>query len=124
MFKPPKTIILGPEEDHAEMLAFHELGHALSGKYDFDTEIERLKIESTAWAEGKHAYESFKKAHKELNLPAWDEDFAEDQLDTYRDWLHAKSRCKSCGLTRYQDKSGAWHCPFCDEFKVKKPASS
>jgi lipopolysaccharide biosynthesis regulator YciM len=37
-------------------------------------------------------------------------------LDTYRDWLHRRSACPECGLTRYQTVDGRWHCPGCEGF--------
>ena len=51
-------------------------------------------------------------------LPEWDEDFVQDKLDSYRDWLHAKSKCKQCGLTCYQTEDGKYHCPRCEAFML------
>ena len=115
-FRPPKTIVIGPDEgETTPFLIFHELGHALSKKYRYDLSIERLKIESLAWQEAKKAYQACLSSGKYPNLPPWDEGFAEDQLDTYRDWLHAKSKCKTCGLTMYE-KNSHWFCPYCSTF--------
>lgn len=115
-FRPPKTIVVGPEEgENTPFLVFHELGHALSGKYTYGLGVERLKIESLAWQEGKKAYDACKASKKYSTLPAWNEDFVEDNLDTYRNWLHSKSKCPTCGLTMYENTDG-WHCPYCDQF--------
>ncbi|MBR0403266.1 hypothetical protein IJI55_01825 [Candidatus Saccharibacteria bacterium] len=105
-FRPPKTIIIGPPEPNDSLLLLHELGHALSRHQDYHTHIERLKIETEAWAIAK-------KLCRIYHIP-YDEDFVESQLDTYRDWLHSKSICKKCGLTRYQTPDGHYHCPLCD----------
>ena len=105
-FRPPKTIIIGPPEPNDALLLLHELGHALSDHNDYNTHIERLKIETEAWSVAK-------KLCQEYNVP-YDEDFVEAQLDTYRDWLHTKSICKKCGLTRCQSQSGKYYCPLCD----------
>lgn len=111
-FRPPKTIVIGPDEgDKTLMLLFHELGHALSGRYAYQTSVERLKIETIAWQTGKKAYQKYSE------LPPWDDDFVEETLDTYRDWLHQKSKCPSCKLTMVQTEAGKWVCPFCDQFK-------
>ena len=99
-YRPPKTIVL----------ALHELGHALSGHKDYKTDVERLRIESEAWQRAKREIES----HKNWALE-YDEDFAENELDSYRDWLHQKSKCKKCGLTRYQTADGIYHCPNCED---------
>ena len=106
LFRPPKTIILGPDEPLASLLLLHELSHALLGHKSFVTDIERIKMESDAWAKTREL------ADKYNIVP--DEEFIENQLDTYRDWLHTKSKCKKCGLTRYQTRDGVYHCPFCD----------
>lgn len=112
-FRPPKTIVIGPDEgEKTPMLLFHELGHALSHQYSYKTAVERLKIESIAWSEGKKAYQNYH------SLPPWDDDFVEENLDTYRDWLHTKSKCKACGLTMFQNQDGTWECPYCSQFKV------
>lgn len=105
-FRPPKTIIFGPYEPHAELLLLHELGHATLGETTFKTDVERLKIESKAWNQAKNLAAS-------LNI-IFDQSFAENKLDSYRDWLHQKSLCKTCGLTRFQTADGKYHCPKCD----------
>lgn len=105
-WRPPKTIVLGPQEPHFNLLMLHELGHATLGHTAFKTHVERLKMEVAAWQQAK----IFSKTY---NIP-YNEDFVESQLDTYRDWLHAKSLCPNCKLTRYQLPSGEYICPLCD----------
>jgi Zn-dependent peptidase ImmA (M78 family) len=112
-YKPKKTIFINQNEaipmPYFALLTLHELGHALCGHKDYKTDVERLRIESEAWQRAKHLILS----HKNWNL-SYDEDFAENELDSYRDWLHQKSKCKKCGLTRYQTADGKYHCPNCD----------
>lgn len=105
-FRPKKTITYSETENNFELLLLHELGHALNGDFSFKTDIERLKIEMNAW-------ETAKKLANSLNV-TYDEEFIENELDSYRNWLHKKSLCKSCGLTRYQTPDGAYHCPHCE----------
>ncbi|MBQ1387862.1 hypothetical protein IIY68_03680 [Candidatus Saccharibacteria bacterium] len=69
-------------------------------------DVERLRMESEAW---EKAQELASRYGIEAN-----EDLIQDELDTYRDWLHNKSKCRSCGLTRYQTPDGAYHCPRCE----------
>ena len=107
-FRFPKTITLGPEEPFYELLALHELSHALLKHKGFKTDVERLKMENQAWDKAKELAKNY-------NIEV-DEDFIQDQLDTYRDWLHQKSRCPSCGLTRFQDSDGVYHYPRCENF--------
>lgn len=83
----------------------HEVGHAILRHKDFRTDVERLKMERAAWEQARilcgryHIY--------------YDEDLVEVALDSYRDWLHQKSTCSACGLTRYQGRDGEYHCPGC-----------
>lgn len=44
----------------------------------------------------------------------YDEEVVEAELDSYREWLHKRSRCPKCGLTRYQGGDGKYRCPECE----------
>ena len=105
-FRPPKTVMVGPEEDFWKLLLLHEVAHAVLRHKTFRLDAERLKMEAAAWDK---ATELAKIYGIEI-----DEDFAQNQLDTYRDWLHKKSRCPKCGLTRFQTPDGQYSCPRCD----------
>lgn len=116
-YRPEKTIIIDQNSPapwpYFALLTLHELGHALSKHKDYKTDVERLRIESEAWQRAKRLISEHKNWQKTYQL-AYDEDFAESELDSYRDWLHQKSKCKNCGLTRYQTLDGKYHCPQCD----------
>ena len=107
-FRPPKTIIIAREGDGTfrDLLLLHEVGHALSGRFEFKTEVERLKIEVEAWEKARELCVRY-------GIKA-DEELIQGELDSYREWLHKKSRCPVCGLTRFQTPDSAWHCPGCD----------
>lgn len=105
-FRPPKTIILGPLEPFYELLTLHEVSHAILRHKTFRMDVERLRMESEAWEKAREL--AFR-----YNIDV-NEDLIQDELDTYRDWLHIKSRCKKCGLTRYQTPDGIYHCPRCE----------
>ena len=105
-FHPPRTIILGPEEPFSELLMLHEVSHAILKHRDFRMDVERLKMESQAWEKDEELAVRY---GVEIN-----EDVIQDQLDTYRDWLHQKSRCPKCGLTRFQTPDSLYHCPKCE----------
>ena len=105
-FRPPNTVVIGPSEIHDSLLLLHEIGHFLVGKYDYTTEVGRLRIEVAAWEEAKKLADRYGVDH--------DEDVVQGELDSYRDWLHQKSRCPKCGLTRFQTPDGIFHCPKCD----------
>lgn len=109
-FRPPKTIVIGPEEPNDSLLLLHELGHALCHHCDFNTNTKRLKMEREAWEKARELCPLYE--------VLYDEEVVEGELDSYRDWLDKKSRCPSCGLTRFQTSDGSYHCPRCESFKI------
>ena len=113
-FRAPRTItfVQPPENPPARvqnnyaLQLLHELGHARLGHSAYATDPERLKMERAAWEEARALCPNYG--------VIYDEDFVEDKLDSYRDWLHRESRCPKCGLTRYQTRNGEYHCPGCE----------
>ena len=101
-FTPPSTIYYS---DGSPLELLHEVGHYLLDKNTYTSDIELIRIESEAWDKAKQLCKTYK--------VKWDEDFAQDHIDTYRDWLHVVSLCKNCQLAGYQDESGLYHCPLC-----------
>lgn len=118
-FRPPHTIILEPlttpPQPNYALLTLHELSHALCKHKDYQTNLKRLKIEVEAWEYAKNLLKLHPEWLKTYPLK-WDEDFVQAQLDTYRDWLHQKSTCHTCHLTRFQAQNGTYYCPHCDYF--------
>lgn len=105
-FRSPRTIILGSEEPFSGLLILHEVSHAILEHKDFRMDVERLRMENEAWEKARELARVYK---IEVN-----EDLIQEELDTYRDWLHQKSRCPECGLTRFQNLNGEYCCPRCD----------
>lgn len=111
-FRPPRTIIVGPSEPFSELLFLHEVSHALCKHKSFKMDVDRLKMENEAWDKARELA-------KKYGL-AMDEEIIQEELDTYRDWLHQKSRCPRCDLTRYQTPDGLYHCPRCEMLEQKR----
>lgn len=105
-FRPPRTIVIGSVEQGCDLQLLHEIGHALLKHRDFSLDVERLKMETAAW-------EKARELAKKYGVIV-DEELIQGELDTYRDWLHQKSRCPKCGLTRFQTPDKTYHCPGCD----------
>ena len=105
-FRPPKTVVVGPDEANWQLLALHEVSHAVLRHRDFRLDVERLKMEVAAWEKARELAAQYG--------VAIDEEAIQTELDTYRDWLHQKSRCPKCGLTRYQTTDAQYHCPKCE----------
>lgn len=105
-FTPPNRLYYSAEPtEHGDLLLLHELGHYLIGETDYSTDIELLEIEAKAWAKARELCDKYQ--------ISYDEDFAEDLLDSYRDYLHYSSLCKNCQLAGYQDEKGNYHCALC-----------
>lgn len=113
------------EQNLWNMQLLHEVGHALLKHRDYVTDIERVKMERAAWEKARELYMKYAKevqgeenAYRrevEVFKLGFDEEFVEVEMDTYRDWLHRKSRCPECGLTCYQTVDREYHCPQCEQ---------
>lgn len=83
----------------------HELGHALLGHADFESDIDLLNKELQAWDKALELA-------KEYGIVI-EQDHIQDCLDTYRDWLHKRSACPDCLSHGLQRNKGLYHCPNC-----------
>lgn len=89
----------------------HELAHAQLGHTNYRSDFELLKLESAAW-------ELAAKIGKKYGVKI-DDDHIQNCLDTYRDWLHARSTCPTCGLNVLQKDPYHYRCFNCrTEWKV------
>ena len=83
----------------------HEAGHALLEHRQYQTDFELVTMEVAAWEKAKEV------AH-ELSV-AIDPDHIQDCLDTYRDWLHRRSTCPTCGSVSLQRTDTSYACHNC-----------
>ncbi len=100
-----QTVFYDETDDNALELFLHELSHGLLGHHDYQKDIELLAMETAAWEK------AFSLA-KEFNTKI-DEDVSRKHLDTYRDWMHARSTCPDCEATGYQTKKDTYTCVAC-----------
>jgi hypothetical protein len=84
----------------------HEAAHALMNHASYNSDLGLLKLEVEAWEEAK-------KLGNKLNLII-DEDHIQDCLDTYRDWLHRRSKCPGCGVICLQSTATLYYCHNCN----------
>lgn len=90
--------------DFASLL--HEIGHAALGHVNFKRDIELIEMERDAW---HYAVETL--AHRyDIQI---DPETVEAALDSYRDWLHARSTCPVCQATGLQIKQQTYRCMAC-----------
>lgn len=97
------TVFFHPQRPASELL--HELGHALLGHIDYTRDIELLRQERDAW-------EKAQLVAPQYGVTLAIEDI-EQHIDTYRDWLHRRSTCPSCGGTGVQSAALRYACPTC-----------
>jgi hypothetical protein len=101
----PTEQIIYYSDNSADLL--HELGHALLDHKNFVQDIELLHIERDAW---EKARELAPKYGVKIN-----DDAIENALDSYRDWLHARSLCPNCRQTGLQNRETLdYYCVNCN----------
>lgn len=98
------TVIFNPDEDNSPLL-IHELAHGILDHHRYTHDVELLAMESQAWDK---AVEIAQKYGIEIN-----QDIVQDNLDTYRQWLHDRSTCPTCEATGYQTGKNTYECPAC-----------
>lgn len=102
-----KTITFNPKRTKKELQfsVLHELAHAVLGHSTYRSDFELLKLEAGAW-------ELAAKIGKAYGIII-SEDYIQNCLDTYRDWLHRRSACPSCGTHVLQKNPYSYHCFNC-----------
>jgi hypothetical protein len=83
----------------------HELGHALLNHSDYRYDIELLRLEVEAWEKSHELAQSYG-----IEI---DEDYVQDCLDTYRDWLHLRATCPTCYARSLQTSPRQYSCINC-----------
>lgn len=101
-----QTISIDPTVDFSSEFTLHELSHALLDHKGYLSDIDLIKLERDAWEYAK------KYLAPRYNHPV-DEEIVQDNLDTYRDWLHARSCCPECNTVGLQAKSRQYRCLSC-----------
>lgn len=100
-----KTVYYNLESPHALAYFLHECGHALLDHRGYSRDITLIAMERDAW---KNALEIATSQQLEI-----ESDVIEASMDTYRDWMHARSVCPSCGATGIQTRDHAYTCVSC-----------
>lgn len=110
---PTQTVSYNPSLPHASQLLLHELSHALLDHREYTRDVQLLAMETAAW-EKAHSLAD----HYSIRLT---ESVVQDHLDTYRDWMHARSTCPECTATGYQTSAHHYACPACShEWRVNE----
>lgn len=99
-----QTVYFADDKDNCEYL-LHELSHGLLEHADYNYDVELIAMERAAWDKATALA-------KDYNL-AINDDAIESNLDSYRDWLHARSTCPACKAVGLQTKKLTYSCPAC-----------
>lgn len=99
------------EESASSSKLLHELAHAKLDHHNYRSDLELLKIESSAWS-------LTKKLCQEYGVKL-DPDEQSEALQSYINWASSRSQCPSCKQNGLQTKQTEFLCPNCkDRWKV------
>lgn len=101
-----QTVYYNSESDNCPEFCLHELSHALLDHRGYIYDIDLIKLERDAW---DYAANELAPRYK-LTL---DDEIIQNNLDTYRTWLHARSTCPNCNATGLQIKE-LYRCIACN----------
>lgn len=93
------------ESDCSIWALLHEAAHAKLDHQNYTSDLELLMLEVAAWDEAKRIANN-------IGIDI-DCDHIEDCLDTYREWLHQRSTCPTCGVVSLQEHANLYRCFNC-----------
>lgn len=93
------------ESDEGQWALIHETAHATLDHQGYKTDAGLLTLEVEAWHKAVEL-------GKTLNLLI-NEDHIQECLNTYRDWLYARSTCPTCMLNSLQIDETIYLCLNC-----------
>lgn len=101
-----RSILYDPTDAHFAPRILHEVSHAELEHSSYARDIELLAMERDAWQRAK------------VDLaPKYDiavtADAVQYDMDTYRDWLHARSTCPACNSNGLELKKHSYRCISC-----------
>ncbi len=83
----------------------HELGHAILEHKTYASDLDLLNLETVAWEKASEVGKTYG-----YDI---DQHHIQDCLDTYRDWLHHRSACPTCGNRSFQQPDKQYKCFNC-----------
>lgn len=83
----------------------HEIAHARLGHFHYGSDFELLLMEIDAWCLTRKLAKQYK-----LTL---DKHFIDHCIETYDNWLSARSTCPSCQTFCLEDSPHQFHCFSC-----------
>lgn len=106
IWNPSKqTICYNPVAANSTASLLHEVAHAVLEHSDYRSDIMLVQMEAEAWQKAQEIA-------GELGASI-DENVIQADLDTYRDWLHARSTCPECSQNGIQSSQDSYSCGIC-----------
>lgn len=93
------------DSNEGQLTLLHEVGHAILKHETYDHDIDLLKHELAAW-------ENAKELAEEYGVKI-DQNYIENNLDSYRDWLKKRSTCPDCSFVNFQTSHRVYDCFNC-----------
>ncbi len=101
------TITYQIDDPSFEARLLHEIGHSILGHTGYDRDISLIGMERDAWQIAQSELAPLCNA-------TITSDHIEDDMDTYRDWLHSRSTCPTCSANGIQKTRTAYACISCN----------
>ncbi len=101
-----QTVYMDPDTPNSQEFSLHELSHALLGHRGYKADIDLIKLERDAWEYARTQLAST----YDIEIS---DDVIQNNLDTYREWLHSRSKCPDCTTTGIQSESNYYRCLAC-----------
>ncbi|MFZ1258055.1 MAG: hypothetical protein WAQ25_01160 [Candidatus Saccharimonas sp.] len=103
--RPTCVIRYTADDTHSTAYLLHEYGHALLDHHEYSQDIDLIAMERQAW--------DIAQSLTPLTKITIDKTIVEDSLDSYRDWLHARSTCPKCQAAGIQVRPQEYSCLAC-----------
>ena len=98
-----KTVYFVPGNDIGQL--FHELAHGVLQHTTYHRDIELIAMEREAWTKAIEIAKNYGLVIQE--------EIIENHMESYRDWLHARSTCPECNENGIQTSSDTYRCISC-----------
>lgn len=99
------TVFYDTTDPDNTSLLLHELAHGLLGHRAYSKDVELVAMEAEAWDKALELA-----PHYAVDIT---DEVVQDTLDSYREWLHARSTCPKCEATGYQSGKKEYTCVAC-----------
>ena len=105
LWSPSDATVYYTHTDDGYAFLLHELSHGLLDHAEYRRDVDLIAMERAAWDKAVELAPAYGLAISE--------DTVETTLDSYRDWLHARSTCPNCTAIGLQTKQHTYACPAC-----------